>query len=245
MVSAAASSAYRPHGIESTTSGATASTSDHSTVRDFSPGKPSTSRPPAGLDHLRHPVAAHVDRVEPLERRRARARRVGHGALHGVDPGRGLLHQALAGLRHPGGLGQARHVGEDLAERGRVERDHGRTSGQALGDREHVVVGHGADLADRLGHDQVHVELVERVHVELVERLALARCARVPRGRSRRQAALRDHAAGEVRQLLRAGRVVTLVRDAGHGVAEPEGDRASRWRTGPGKRRPWRRGWHV
>ena len=47
MVSAAASSAYRPHGIESTTSGATASTSDHSTVRERSPGKPSTSRPPA------------------------------------------------------------------------------------------------------------------------------------------------------------------------------------------------------
>ena len=82
-------------------------------MRDFSPGRPSVLA--AGqLDHLRDPVAAHVDRVEPFERCDARARRPLHGLLHGREA-RARLHKPRAGLGHAGGVRQARHVGKHLA----------------------------------------------------------------------------------------------------------------------------------
>ena len=67
-------------------------------------------------------------------------------------------------------------------------------------------------------------ELLERALVELVEGLA-ASGALAHRGvdLGGRQA-LGNHAAGEVGELFRAGRVVTLVRDRGDAVAEAEGE---------------------
>ena len=167
-------------------------------------------------------MAADVDRVEPLERGHARTRRVLHGPLDGLDPRGGVLGELLARLLDAGRLGEPRHVGEHLAEGGRVERDHLRLRGQPLGHRAHVVERDGADLAHRLRDDQVHAELLERVLVELVQRLAAAGALAhrgVDLGGGQ---ALGNHAAGEVGELFRAGRVVTLVRDRGDAVAEAE-----------------------
>ena len=124
----------------------------------------------------------------------------------------------------PAACGEARHVGQHLAEGRRVERDHLRLRRQPLGHRAHVVERDGAHLAHGLGHDQVHVELLERRLVELVERLAAAgalahRGVDLGRGQP-----LGDHAAREVGELFRAGRVVTLMCDRGDAVAEAEGE---------------------
>ncbi len=135
-------------------------------------GRAEHVQPARQLDHLRHPVAADVDRVEPLERRHARARRVLHRLLDRRDPRGGVLGKLLPGLLDAGRLREPRHVGEHLPEGGRVERDHLRLGGQPLGHGAHVVERHRADLADRLRHDQVHAELLERALVELVEGLA-------------------------------------------------------------------------
>ena len=124
------------------------------------------------LDHLRRPVAGDVDRVEPLERgdadRLARpARPAARGRCATRRPGRGRRPRPCC--RWPP---RASHVAEHLAERVRVERD---TSArvQPLGDRLDVLVGHGADGAQRLRDDQVGLRAPQRLLVELVDRLAL------------------------------------------------------------------------
>jgi hypothetical protein len=142
--------------------------------------------------------------------------------LHGLDALGRLAGKPLAGLVRARRGREPRHVGEHLAERRRVERDDLRLRRQPLRDRAHVVEGDGADLAHRLGDDQVHLELLERRLVELVERLA-APGALAHRGVDRgRFQALGNHAAREVGELFGAGRVVTLVSDRGHAVAEAE-----------------------
>ena len=50
------------------------------------------------LDHLRDPVPADVDRVQPLERSHARARRVLDRALDRLEAVAELRHELLAGL---------------------------------------------------------------------------------------------------------------------------------------------------
>ena len=139
------------------------------------PGHPEHVVAAGELDHLRDPVPAREHGVEPFERRDARPRVARDGELDLLDPLGGLLGQRLARLRHARRLGEPRDVGQDLAERGRVERDHLGMGGEALRHGADVVERDGAYLADRLGHDQIHVEALERVLVELVERLAAAR----------------------------------------------------------------------
>jgi len=143
-------------------------------------------------------VAAREHRVEPLERGDARTRPARHRRLHPLDALARLVGEPRAGLVRAGHGSQARDVGEHLAERGGIERDQLGLRGQPLRDGAHVVERHRADLADRLRHDQVHVELVQRRLVELVQRLAAAR-ALAHRGvdLGRRQP-VGDHAARQV-----------------------------------------------
>ena len=176
------------------------------------------------LDHLWHPVPADIERVEPLERRHPRARRTLDCALHGLDPLGRVEGQPLAGVVGIRGRGEPRHVGEHLAERGGVERDHLRLGRQPLRHGAHVVEGDGAHLAHRLRDDQVHVQLLERVLVQLVERLAAARSLAHRGVYLGRLEPGWDHAAREVGELFGSGRVVTLMGDRGHAVAEPEGE---------------------
>ena len=119
--------------------------------------------------------------------------------------------------------GAASNDGESVAAAGELDEfGHPRLGGQPFGDRLHVLEGDGADLAYGLRDDQVHVELAERRLVELVQGLPAAR-ALAHRGvdLGRRQA-VGDHAPREVRELLHAGRVVTLVGHGDDAVTEVE-----------------------
>ena len=60
--------------------------------------------------------------------------------------------------------------------------------GQPVGHRPHVVERDRADLADRLRHDQVHVELLAACPRRARRGTRRDRCARAPRRRSRRPA---------------------------------------------------------
>ncbi len=174
------------------------------------------------LDHLRGPVAGDEDRVEPLERDDARARLLAHGELDAVDARGDIGDQLDAALARAGRLGERAHVAERLAERMRVERDHARIRRQLTRDLGDVVIGDGADGAERLRDDHLRRELGERVAVELVDRLAGERALAnggVDRGGVE---ARRQHVARDPRPLKRLQRIVALVRDGDDVIAEPE-----------------------
>ncbi len=108
-----------------------------------------------------------------------------------------------------------------------------------------VVERDGADLAHRLGDDQVHLELAQLERVELVERLA-GTGALAHGGVDRRRAeALGNDAAGEVGEIRGLGRVVTLMGDGDDVVADAEGEQhlGRGWDQRSDTHR--RRGWHV
>ena len=91
-----------------------------------------------------------------------------------------------------------------------------------LGDLPDVVNGDGAHLAERLGDDQVGLQLVQKLRVELVDRLAreralLDRGVDLRRGEPRRQLVARDPW-----QLADGGWVVALMSDGDDFVAEAE-----------------------
>ena len=148
----------KPHGITTTTSGDAAATSSQLAVRDFSPGSPSGSTPPASsiscgiqwpptYGGASHSSAATVRGVAPSSR-----------DAHRVDPVGRVVEQLVGGALVLGRLGEPAHVAQHLAERHRVERDHLRLGRDLLGDGAHVVDRDGADLAQRLGDDQVRLE---------------------------------------------------------------------------------------
>ncbi len=93
---------------------------------------------------------------------------------------------------------------------------------QPLGHRAYVVVGDGADLADRLRDDQVGRELGEQVLVERVEGLAAPdKLANAGVDLGGGEPGVED-AAGQVRKPGRLGRKVALVRDRDHVIAQAE-----------------------
>ena len=149
------------------------------------------------LDHLRDPVAGRVEGVEPFpERGDPRPWIARDGELHLLD----ALGRPSAAPRPPpapGLTGEPGDVGEHLAERRWVERDHARLGGQSLCDGADVVERDRAHLADGLRDDQPHAELLEQLVVELIEGLAAARP--FPHGGVDlgRLEVLRDHAARE------------------------------------------------
>jgi hypothetical protein len=67
---------------------------------------------------------------------------------------------------------EANQIIENLVEALGVERDHLRTRRQAARDRANVLVGDGADRAQRLGDDQVRRQRRQRGLVQLIEGVA-------------------------------------------------------------------------
>ena len=208
--------------MDTTTSGAAASTSDHSTVRECSPAKPSTSRPPASsiicgtqwpptYNGSSHSRAAVRGRDASATARSTASMRAADSATSRAPASGAPTVSARRG-----------HVGEYLADGGRVERDDRRAGGQALGHGLYVLERHGTDGAHGLGDDEVHPEARELRLVELVERLAAAGALTHRAIDLGGRQALFDHAAGQMRQLLRAWRIITLVGYPGHGIAETE-----------------------
>ena len=85
------------------------------------------------LDELRRPVAGDEDRVEPLQRRHARARRAPRTARRTrVDPRALPGDEVQRRVARPGRLRDRAHVAHRLAEGLRVQRDHLRALGQRL-----------------------------------------------------------------------------------------------------------------
>ena len=99
--------------------------------------------------------------------------RSGNGLADAVEPRLKLAAQRLATVsaRRVASASRTRSSSTSPRRLG-VERDHARARLEPRGDRADVVVGDGADRAQRLGDDQVGLEVGERGLVELVERLA-------------------------------------------------------------------------
>ena len=144
------------------------------TSGDFRPGGPATSSPPAieiisGIQWpptkggSSHSSAITRGRAAPATAARTVASRPSSSP-----------RSSWRRVRDRGGLAEPDHVLEHLAERARVLLEHPRPARQPRGDLDHVLVGDRADVADRLGDDQVGRELGEQLLVELVERPALA-----------------------------------------------------------------------
>ena len=121
-------------------------------------------------------------------------------------------------------LAEPADVVEHLVEVVRVERDDPRPALQPGGHGDDVVIGDGAHLAERLGDDQVDVELRQRRLVEGVEMLALA--GQPPDGGvDLARCEVVGHEAS--RQMTLAGRlggVVALVGDGDDLIAQAEGE---------------------
>ena len=131
----------------------------------------------------------------------------------------------MRGRLDAGRLAEADHVLEHLAEGARVLLEDAGPARQAGRDLDHVLVGDRADRADRLGDDQVRLQLGEQLLVELVERPPLGH-RRLHRGvdLAPRSSPARDRGAGQVGEGFRLGRVVALVGDRDDVVPEAEGE---------------------
>ena len=144
-----------------------------SAARTARPRRPSRSTPPAysiscgtqwpptktGSSHSS--IATRL-RGASLTATRTRSMRAGR-----------VLHEVDAGVLGVGGLRERAHVAEHLAERVRVQRDDLGHRVHLGRDRAHVVDGDRADAAQRLGDDQVGLEVAQADAVELVDRAAL------------------------------------------------------------------------
>ena len=123
-----------------------------------------------------------------------------------------------------GRLGQAPEIAEHLAEGHGVEREDLRLRGHRLGDGAHVVDGDRADRTQRLGHDEVGAELVQKVRIQLVERLPAVRV--LPDGRVdlQRGEPRRDDGARQLGQLLGLWRIIAFVGHPDDVGAEPKSE---------------------
>ena len=144
-----------------------------SRAAEGSPGRPSTSTPPAisiscgSSGRRRTPGRATRARRRGTRRRRATASRTASTRA------RWRATSSSAASRRAGRLRDRPDVAQRLAERLGVQRDHLRAaSAAAAADLRHLVVGDRADRAQLLRDDQVGRELGERLLVERVDRLA-------------------------------------------------------------------------
>ncbi len=167
-------------------------------------------------------MAAEEGRVQPLERQGPRPRGIGDRGADRLQAGLELAPNAGGTILDPGRLAEPVHVRQHLAEGARVLLQHPRPPRQTRRHRDHILVGDGADLADRLGDDQLRLQFGQPFLVERVEGAPFADdllYRRVDlagieiRGKDRR---------GQVRQLGRCRREVALVGDADHVPAETE-----------------------
>ena len=151
---------------------APAATSSQSAVRDFSPGRPSTSSPPASSiicgtqwppmnTGSSHSSAATRGRGAP-----STASRTASSRRRPPPPAARPPRAPPAASARRGTSASTSPIVDGSSE------ITSRPRGQPAGRGDHVVEGDRAHLAHGLGHDQVGLELAQRGLVELVERLA-------------------------------------------------------------------------
>ena len=163
-----------------------------------------------GASHSSAATAARLRAVEPRP--------------HRVDPVGRVVEQLVGRALVLGGVGEPAHVAQHLAERHRVERDHLRLGRDLLGDGADVVDRNGTDLAQRLGDDQVRLELAQLLGVELVEVLAAARALANGGIDLLARQSLRDDRAREMWQLRGLCRIIALVCDPDDVGAQSESE---------------------
>ena len=176
------------------------------------------------LDHLRDPVAADEGRVEPLQGDDPRprgARDRGARPRPAVPPASPRSWRARSGIpaaspsRVTSSSTSPRLLGSCCT--------HPRRPRQPRRHLDHVLVGDGADVADRLGDDQVRRQRGQPRLVEAVERPAFADDPPSRRRRSRRRRGPPGRTvAVRCGSSLAGRREVALVGDADHALAEPE-----------------------
>ena len=131
------------------------------------------------LDELRRPVAGDEDRVEPLERRHARARRAAHGdAARASTRSRVRATSIERRLRAPVACAIVRTspiVSPNVL--GSSETTFGQVGISSASSRD-LVVGDRAHRAQRLGDDQVGLEVAQRARRRARRSPRRARCAR-------------------------------------------------------------------
>ena len=116
------------------------------------------------LHHFRHPVAADVGRVQPLQRHDPRPAVWSRRRPYALDPLRQPALEPQCALARPAGLAEANDVREDIVEACRIEGEDVGFTRQARGDAADLVVGDGANGAHGLRHDQVRPQALEEAH---------------------------------------------------------------------------------
>ena len=111
----------------------------------------------AGLrHHLRHPVPAHVEWVEPFEAQHARPRtRLRRLSFRSRPLAARALCEGLRLATPTGRFSHAANVVPDIGERMRRERQDTRLLGKARECGRQIVGRGGADVAQILRHDQI------------------------------------------------------------------------------------------
>jgi hypothetical protein len=184
------------------------------------------------VDQLRGPVAGDERGIQPFQGDHAGpAHDVARQHADPVNPGRGVLYEVHRLVLGVGGLGQRARVGENLADRVRVQRDHHREAVDLVRDLADVVIGDGAHRAQRLGDDQIGGQLAERLGVELIDRFTGER-ALLDRGIDlRRGEPVGQPITGDLRQITHRRGIVAFVGDADDIGPEAEGEEhlCGRW----------------
>ena len=177
------------------------------------------------FDQFRIPMTTVEERVDPFEERDTRAlveRDRGGPPCHGVDscaePRHDLGRDRFAISRGSDGQDGVEH----LVQGHGFQVDHGWVAGEPTRRVDDLGCRDGADIAQRLGHDQVWGECLERWDVQVVERVPggqlfpdkgvdlVAGCVM---GNERRR---------RLGQVAHERRVVALVRDTNQVIPKPE-----------------------
>ena len=139
-------------------------------------GRPQHVLPTGQRHHLRHPMPADHQRIEPFEADDAAGGATG-GPNATTDPidamaqcSNDRLRHAFAIRRLPDGDNRVEHA----LDARRLKREDLRLAWQRACDLQHILVGDGANRAEFLSQDEVRFELREELDVQLVDRFAAA-----------------------------------------------------------------------
>src|SRR5262249_27975097 len=123
------------------------------------------------LDQLGHPHAADHHRLDPFDRDNARPRTSGRTARRDLGCPRLETPDELAAFsRAPERVGDARDVGPDIAEAGRVQVDDTNAAVDELGRRgADVIERDRADVTEILGDDDVGPRRLQLRELDLVD----------------------------------------------------------------------------
>ena len=138
-------------------------------------------------DQLGRPVAGAERRIDPFEHGDGGGRLHARGTRrHGVDAGPQRGDHLASARRDAGRFRDEAEAGEDILEARRLEVHDARRPGQRARGFAHLGVGDGADVAQRLGDDQIRAPAPRARAGRACRAPAASSAARGPARRSRR-----------------------------------------------------------